>query len=80
MRDSRCRMREDGVMKQGSSPGHRPMGLNNTPVTVAMLIHFGAIPPHLGFAGIRDVIEGQNGCLAADLDLGALTSIKKAEG
>ncbi len=61
-------------------PGHRPMGLNNTPVTVAMLIHFGAIPPHLCFAGIRDIIEGQNSCLSADLDLGALTSIKKAEG
>ncbi len=24
--------------------GHRPIGLNNPPVTVAMLIHFGAVP------------------------------------
>ncbi len=52
------------------------MGLNNAPVAVAMLIHFGAVPPHLGFARVRDIIEGQNGCLSADLDPGAFSKQK----
>src|SRR5512135_47510 len=50
---------------------NRPMGLNNTPAAAAILVNFRAVPPHLGFARIRDVIKRQNSRLSADLDLGA---------